>query len=226
MPGIEVPMVQELVPGRDRPVYHLCGYLSGAEDSALLAHRKLLQVPRRFGSGIAFETAEADAMLGERLLAMLRQIGFHGMFEAEFVTRAGEHLLIDLNVRPYNGMRLEAERGLHLAWYAYLEATGDVERLARELAAAREAPARDLAYCRRIEFAGVVAGQFIGGGFGLGDMRRWVRWYWRNRNQMVDPWVVPGDRRPGRARLRDELGRWRRSPKTYLGAYVRPESRW
>jgi len=223
--GIEVPMVQELVPGRDRPVYHLCGYVSAAGDSAVLAHRKLLQVPRRFGSGVCFETAPVDGALAQRLLGLLGSIGYHGMFEAEFVSRGGERFLIDLNIRPYNGMRLESERGLQLAWYAYLEALGETAQLESELAAARARTRHEeLVFCRKLDFAAMVGGQFVGGGFALRDLRRWVGWYRENRANMVDPWIVPGDRRVGPAHLRGQLAYWARSPRVFLGVYVRPES--
>jgi hypothetical protein len=224
MPGIEVPMIQELVQGRDRPVYHLCGYLSSSGSSAVLAHRKLLQVPRRFGGGIAFETAPVDTVLAEQLLNLLQSTGFHGMFEAEFVSPSGRHLLIDLNIRTYNGLRLEAERGLNLAWYAYLEAAGENDRLGEELAAAPAAADAEVVYCRKLEFAATLGGQFMGGGFGVTDVARWARWYCRNRGRMVDPWMVRGDRRAGRARLFNQLNQWRRSPRVFLGVYFRPES--
>lgn len=74
---------------------------------------------------------------------MLRAIGFHGMFEAEFIERGDERLLIDLNPRAYNGMTLEVERGLHVAWYAYLEAAGELDSFEQELAVLADWGERD-----------------------------------------------------------------------------------
>lgn len=225
MPGIDTPMVQEVVGGRDRPVYHLCGYVSGAGDWAVLAHRKLLQAPRRFGNGICFETAPVDRDLAERLVAMLRGVGHSGIFEAEFLDRDGEKLLIDLNTRAYNGMRLETERGLNLPWLAYLEATGQEDRLREELRRAGDLPQREgLAWCRKLEFAAMVSGQVVSGGLSLRNARRWIGWYRQHRRRMVDPWEGTDDPGMGRRRLLTQLRWWATNPRMFLGVYVRRES--
>jgi predicted ATP-grasp superfamily ATP-dependent carboligase len=225
LPGIDVPMVQEVVGGRDRPVYHLAGYVTGATEAALLAHRKLLQAPRRFGNGLCFETAPVDEQLAEKLVGMLRSIGYHGMFEAEFLERGKERLLIDLNTRVYNGMRLEVERGLNPAWLAYLEAIGDRGRLGEGLALASGAAEQPgLVWCRRLEFVAMVSGQFVSGGFRLRDVGCWMGWYRAHRHTMVDPWQSAGDRRLGRRRLLHQLKWWAKSPRQFAGVYVRRES--
>ena len=225
IPEIAVPIVQEFIGRRDRPVYHLCGYLSGDGESAVLAHRKLLQFPRRFGNGLCFETAPVDHALAEQLVAMLRVIGFSGIFEAEFVERPEERLLIDLNPRSYNGLTLESARGLHLAWYAYLEASGEHDRLRDELRDARSrGEGTQMIWCRKLEFWAMVVGQTAGRGFSLAQTRRWTAWYWRNRGRMFDPYVSPGDRAVGRARLRRQLGLWAHRPRQFLGVYARPET--
>lgn len=74
------------------------------------AHVKLLQYPLRFSSGYCFESAEVDSRLAGDHGALLASIEFHGIFEAEFVARDGELLLINLNPRSYDGISLEVAR--------------------------------------------------------------------------------------------------------------------
>ncbi|MBK7328021.1 MAG: hypothetical protein IPI85_02670 [Dehalococcoidia bacterium] len=223
-PDVRLPLVQEAIGGRDRRIYHIAGYLSQSGTWAALAHRKLLQFPRRFGNGLCFETASLDVALAERLVEMLRAIGFHGMFEAEFIERGDERLLIDLNPRAYNGMTLEVERGLHVAWYAYLEAAGELDLLDRELGKAHQLEDRQFTWCRKLEFGAMLASQLASGGFTPREASRWVGWYRRNRGRMLDPFVIQGDRRVGRARLRFQLSDWVRHPRRFVGTYARRES--
>jgi hypothetical protein len=147
------------------------------------------------------------------------------MFEAEFLERGPERLLIDLNTRVYNGMRLEVERGLNPAWLAYLEAIGDRARLKEELASAADATEQPgLAWCRRLEFAAMVSGQLVSGGFRLRDVVRWIGWYRAHRHRMVDPWQSAVDPRLGPRRLWQQLKWWAQNPRQFAGVYVRRES--
>ena len=77
----------------------------------------------------------ADVEAG--LVRLFRAVGFHGVFDAEFIEDGGRHLLIDVNPRFYNHMAFEVDRGLPLPWLAYLGAVGDGEGLRAAVASAR-----------------------------------------------------------------------------------------
>ncbi len=225
-PSAATPLVQEFIGGRDRPIYHISGFLNDLGEWAALGHRKLLQFPRRFGSGICMESAPLDEELAAQLMAMLRSLGFSGMFEAEFIERGDERLLIDLNPRSYNGMCLDLARGLAPAWWSYLQATNASEQLSSEMRRFRESshPSEHFAFCRRLEFAAMLVGQTASGGFNPKESLNWAKWYWRNRKRMIDPFSASDDRKVGRARLVRQLDRWRKKPRQFLGTYVRGES--
>lgn len=224
-PEISVPLVQESIGGPDRPIINMSGFLDRDGEWAALAHRKLLQFPRRYGNGICFEPVSLDEALAGRLIGMLRAIGFTGIFEAEFIEQGEERLLIDLNPRAFNGMALSLARGLSPTWWSYLVAKGDGARAKQEMSAMRiREPRTDLVYCRKLEFAATLAGQSVSWGFSPRQLVQWGRWYLQNRSAMIDPFVAEDDPRIGRARLRTQLNRWRKHPRDFLGTYVRRES--
>lgn len=215
------PIVQEFVIRPGHEVYHLVGYRSRDGESVVAAHRKVLQVPLRFGNGLCFESAEVDHGLARKLDGLLSAVGFHGIFEAEYVERDGQKLLIDLNPRPYNGLSLETRRGYALPWYLYLDTIGEREALSEELAQARALRPADLVWRDSVRFWTMLAGQTLSGGMPLRETRRWLGWSRAQRGKMIDPFFCAGDRRVGVAHLRAHLRSVVTQPRAFLGTYFR-----
>jgi predicted ATP-grasp superfamily ATP-dependent carboligase len=215
------PLIQEFIARPGHEVYHLVGYRSKAGESVIAAHRKLLQYPLRFGSGLCFETAEVDGRAADKLERLLGGIGFHGIFEAEYVERDGELLLIDLNPRAYNGMSLETRRGFDLPWYLYLDALGESALLSEELATARALPFTRMVWRDSVRFWTMLAGQTLSGGLSLRETRRWIAWARANRGGIMDPYFVADDKRAGFGFIRDFVGDAFTEPRAFVGNYVR-----
>ena len=220
-PTLVHPVIQEYIRRPGNEVYHLAGYRSRDGDSVFAAHRKLLQHPRRFGNAACMESEEVDSDLAAGLDRLLGHIGYHGIFEAEFVESEGRMLLIDLNPRPYNGTTLEVRRGYNLPWYAYLEAAGESSRLAAELAAARASNPPPLAWCDNLRFWSLLAGQTVSGGFSPREAAAWAGWWRGHRHVMVDLNFARGDQRAGFAAAGMFFANAIRRPRSFLGAYVR-----
>jgi D-aspartate ligase len=220
-PEAAFPLAQEYIVRPGREVRHITGYLARSGESAVRSHRKLLQEPLRFGSGVCFETTPVDEDLAARLLGLLRHIGYHGIFEAEFLQHGGEHLLIDLNVRPYNGLSLTLASGLDLVTCSYLEASGQLAALSFELEAARLTPFRSVAWCNHLALMTLLPGQLLSGGLGPGEARRHLSWAWRNRGRTVNPAVTRDDPRLAVAHLARHVLSPFVSPREFLGRYVR-----
>jgi hypothetical protein len=83
----------------------------------------MLQRPRCLGPGIVFEEAPIPASVVSGLERLLRHVGYFGVFDTEFVLDGDRVMLIDINLRLYNHMAFEIDRGLPLAWLAYLGAS-------------------------------------------------------------------------------------------------------
>jgi predicted ATP-grasp superfamily ATP-dependent carboligase len=86
--------------------------------------------PRAFGTSCVVETVD-DPTLRERALSVLADAGYHGISESEFVydTARDEHVLLDVNTRPWKWVGLPVAAGRNLPLAAYEAATGgDVSR--------------------------------------------------------------------------------------------------
>ena len=219
-PDAAFPIAQEFIRRPGHEVYHIAGYLAASGSSAVKAHRKLLQVPLRFGSGVLFETAPVNEVAAAGLLRLLAQIGYHGMFEAEFLEQNGEPLLIDLNVRPYNGMSLELAQGLDLMSLAWLEASGQCEQLEAELAAARAAPLREVVWADQAVLASLMAGQLLSGGMTPREAGGHLAWLWRHRSHTVSHYFSRDDLRPGFMHLLRHARSAVNRPREFAGHYL------
>jgi predicted ATP-grasp superfamily ATP-dependent carboligase len=102
---------------------------TGADPLAVVGNARVRH-PRAFGTSCLVDVVE-DASIRRQALSVLDDAGYHGISEAEFVYDAtrGEHVLLDINTRPWKWVGLPVAAGRNLPLAAY-EATvgGDVER--------------------------------------------------------------------------------------------------
>jgi predicted ATP-grasp superfamily ATP-dependent carboligase len=175
------PIVQEFRSEAAERIYNLAGFIDRSGRHVLIrASRKILQRPRRLGIGLCFESAPLDADLARGVVDLCRELGYFGIFEIEMIETSGPHprfLLIDFNPRPYSQMAFEIARGLPLPYLAYLDATGQSDALAEEVAlASREPGSSATAYAHTLLLSLVMAGQRIGRTFGGPPPEAWPSW--------------------------------------------------
>ncbi|MFC5973102.1 carboxylate--amine ligase [Halomarina salina] len=102
--------------------------------------------PRAFGTSCVVDVVE-DATVREQALSVLADAGYHGISESEFVydRERGEHVLLDVNTRPWKWIGLPVAAGRNLPLAAYEAVTdGDVERACGRERASRWVYLRDL----------------------------------------------------------------------------------
>jgi predicted ATP-grasp superfamily ATP-dependent carboligase len=211
-----LPLVQESL-GLSERIYTVDGFAdaSGAVRGAL-GCVKVLQRPRGSGPGICFEDAEVPAELAGALARMFQTVSFRGVFDAEFVEAGGRRLLIDVNPRFYNHMAFEAERGLPLAWCAYLAALGESAQLQQALESSARPHDGPRIYVHRLPMRLMVAAQSISGGLSPADRRRWRLWREQGREATTDPAGGYGDPWPAVAEVLVELRAAARHPRSWL----------
>ena len=182
-PSLGLPLVQEFRPEAASGIYNLAGFIDrSGELRVVRASRKILQRPRRLGIGLCFEVAPLDARLLDGVTRLCRELGYFGIFEIEMIESDGRFLLIDFNPRPYSQMAFEIARGVPLPLLAYLDATGQVERLRRAVgSAASEAESAADAYAHTLLLGLVVAGQRLRQPFGGAQPEPWPDWLRRHR---------------------------------------------
>lgn len=197
-PDVVKPMIQAFHHAAAEAIYSVAGFASRAGEVELRASVKILQWPRKIGTGICFGAAPLDPAVGERLAALCRKVGYHGAFEVEFIRDGDRHLLIDFNPRFYGQMGFEAARGLPMANLVHAAACGDDRKVTRLLEASRTGEERHAtAFCNRNLFELALRGQRLLGVMGRGDYRRWRAWERRHRGRREDAVWAKDDPVPG-----------------------------
>ena len=82
--------------------------------------------PRGYGTSCLVERVD-DPVVARRARTVLAETGYHGISEAEFVHDAerDEHVLLDVNTRPWKWIGLPVAAGADLPGAAYADAVGE-----------------------------------------------------------------------------------------------------
>lgn len=106
--------------------WSVASYLSpGGQARGVFTGRKLEQWPPDFGTSCLAD-AVWDPVIAAAGVAVLRELGYHGISEIEFVRDAatGALLLLDVNTRAWKWVGLPIAAGIDLPLLAYRDATG------------------------------------------------------------------------------------------------------
>lgn len=122
--GVSV-FIQEFIAGPTDHLVICAGYLSANDkDSRTFTARKRLQYPEDAGIGRIVETIDYPN-LAKRTLALLRHVGYLGIFEAEFKEDAqGAPYLIEINTRHWDQHRLGSACGVDVSTLAINDLLG------------------------------------------------------------------------------------------------------
>lgn len=191
------PMIQEYLPQASRSVVSISGFaIRSGQIIDTRASRKVLQMPAQAGVGLCFESADVDPVLVEKLSALCHSIGYHGVFEAEFIRHDGQDLLIDFNPRYFAQVGFDIARGMHLPWLAQLCATGSEDR-ACDFTQARAPAARPTYFAHGFNLRwNLLAGALLGT-ISRPQGRRWRDWLAARPDRYVDAIADANDPAPG-----------------------------
>jgi len=122
--GVRI-MGQEKVPkveGKDRS---LASYRSPDGEVLGVVGNARVRHPRGYGTSSLVERVE-DETIRARAVSVLADADYYGISEAEFVYDGdrGEHVLLDVNTRPWKWIGLPVAAGANLPVAAYADATG------------------------------------------------------------------------------------------------------
>jgi predicted ATP-grasp superfamily ATP-dependent carboligase len=124
------PMLQEFVPGGDDHLYTLGSYI-GVDGTVLgiFSGRKLRQTENGMGTARVGVSLWVDDVV-EQGLALLRELGFHGLSQVEFKrdARTGEFKLMEVNARLWQWHGLASACGVDLPVIAHHDLLGRRER--------------------------------------------------------------------------------------------------
>jgi len=222
-PGVSRATVQEYLPEASENVYGISGFIDQTgELFAARASRKVLQQPRQLGVGLCFEEAELQPDLLSKIVALCKRVGYHGIFEAEFIARDGALLLIDFNPRFYGQMAFDIARGLPQPLLAYEAAIGRRESLRHRIEAARSsAPRQGHVYCRTLELKLLLVLRRLCGRMSREESQRWWGWLAKHRGSTVDAVFDPDDRLPASIEALHHFAEYARHPRAFVRQVIR-----
>ena len=159
VPGLALPLIQAFASGAEAGVISIAGFADAQHEIlAARASRKRVLYPRSLSVGVRFAAIPLERQLLDSLGRLFAVVGFHGIFEAEFVPWQGGLALIDFNPRVYGQIGFDMARGLPLAELAYREAIGGDEAGLLRLASS---PGRDLPEAEYVNSFAVAADRFV-----------------------------------------------------------------
>jgi D-aspartate ligase len=119
-------VVQEIVGQKLSDFYSLCTYIDRRGNvTGAFVGRKIEQYPVSFGTGCLVKSEIQPAIL-KRGCALLKELSYHGISEAEFIydERDREYKLLDINTRTWKWIGLPIHCGVNLPALAYFDAIG------------------------------------------------------------------------------------------------------
>jgi len=128
-------LAQEIVGAGIDSFYSLCSYIGrDGQAKGLFVGRKLEQYPPDFGTACLVDSRYVEEIV-ERGVDILKQFGYHGISEVEFIydDKGRNFKLLDINTRVWKWIGLPIHSGIDLPWLAYADAVfGNVEAAGRQ----------------------------------------------------------------------------------------------
>lgn len=211
------PMIQEFYPQAATGIYNISGFVHRNRLRAVRAARKLLQQPRRLGTGVIFEEAPVIPELAIGLDRLVARVGYSGVFEAEFIETENGAVLIDFNPRFYNQMQFDIDRGLALPQLAYYHALGEdglLDAMCDSMSV--EPPANGAVFVDVLSLKVLLAAQRISGALSRDDRKKWTDWYAEHRDRCTHGVLDSTDRRPFLLAAAQLLARYARHPRNFV----------
>jgi len=183
---------------------------------------KVFQRLNEIGVGLCFEARRPDDDLSEATRRLCRELGYFGVFEAEFLCMDGGWALIDFNPRLFNQVGLDIHREMPLPLLACLDAFGDHHGL-------RETVGRALAYDQSqpaiiqdgFTIRAVLLAQTFAGASGRAQRSDWKSYMNKHASHAVDFAADRRDRLPALVHAASETLHGLRAIPRFLRASAR-----
>ena len=183
----------------------------------LRAARKIIQQPRRVGTGLCFEPVPVDPLLAEQTKQLCERIGYYGVFELEFILAEGKAMLIDFNGRFYHQIAFDIARGMELPVLAYAAATENQAEVTRLMTYGNSAKHADIAgFCNYFVFATMIRMQRFLRTMSHKDAARLLNWCRGSHGTMIDAVKDPLDALPAFVDTAQYLLHTLRHPRAFI----------
>ncbi len=120
-------MVQELIPDGARNLFSVGSFFKDGELLGKVVARRLRQHPMDFGHATTYAETVDIPELEEIATKILREIGYYGLSEVEFMRdqRDGKYKLLEINARPWGWHTIAIGAGVDLPYLSYRDMLGE-----------------------------------------------------------------------------------------------------
>jgi D-aspartate ligase len=215
------PLIQQYYPQAAENVYSLSGFREKTGGGVVMrAARKILQHPRRIGTGLCFEPTLVDPFLAGQTKRLCERLGYYGAFELEFILAEGRAMLIDFNGRFYHQIGFDIARGMELPALAYAAATRNQIEVDRLMTSGNSGNHADVAGFRNhFALATMVKTQRILRTMSRKEAARLLDWSRGSHGTMVDAVQDPCDALPAFVDVAHYLLHTLRHPRAFVRQY-------
>ena len=220
-PGSTMPVIQQFHHQAIENVYSLSGFREKESGGIIMrGARKVVQQPRRTGTGLCFEAAPVDPILADQARRLCERVGYYGVFEIEFVFADGKAMLIDFNGRFYHQIAFDIARGMELPALAYAAATKNHDEVARMMALGKTDNHHDIAgFCNRFVLGMMIKMQRMFRTMSSKDAARWLSWSQGSQGTIIDAVNDPHDAFPAFIEVIQRLWYAVRHPRSFVKQY-------
>lgn len=207
LPDASIPLIQHFVDIGSEGVHSVSGYIDETGELFVTRHAiKVMQRSRPAGVGICFESIPTNQALSEGVRRLCRELNFFGIFEVEFIRFNDQWAVIDFNPRLFNQVGMDAQRGMPLAFLAYLDAAGKTSELRSTVKRAQDEDVdRPTVFYDRFTLWAILFAQTLTRRISSKDRSYWRSWTERHAVHSVDFALDNSDRMPGFIHMLSEI---------------------
>ncbi|MGC2774791.1 MAG: ATP-grasp domain-containing protein [Bradyrhizobium sp.] len=206
LPDARRPLLQKFVRVSSEGVLSITGFIDrSGELFVTRAAKKVFQRSQPVGVGVCFEAEPSPKDLPELVRHLCRELGYFGLFEAEFVRFNGDWAIIDFNPRMFSQVGMDVRRGMPLPLLACLDATGDFASLAREVAQAQARDDEQAVFRDRFTLRAILLAQILTARISNQELSKWLGWMKRHAGHAVDFAADRDDLMPGIVHAMSEI---------------------
>jgi len=205
MPAASRPIIQQFVNVGREGVLSVTGFIDRTGEHFVTRNStKIFQRSRPVGIGICFEPLPQVAGLDDAIRRLCLELGYFGIFEAEFLWFNGAWAIIDFNPRLFHQVGMDIQRGMPLPILACLDALNERSAL-RTLTKRAQAEDRTAVFCDRFALRAILLAQALTARISRRDRLRWLDWMKQNASRVVDAAADTNDPMPALIHALSEL---------------------
>jgi D-aspartate ligase len=204
-----LPLLQQFVPVGREGVISVTGFIDqSAELFVTRCSSKIFQRLGSVGVGVCFESLPPIPVLSDSVRRLCVELGYCGIFEAEFVQFHNDWALIDFNPRLFSQIGMDVRRGMPLPLLACLGAAGQTSDLRDAVRDAQTAGDAPTVFCDGFTLRAILLAKTLSFQSSPAERAYWRDWRRRHVAHMVDFAFDRRDPMPGLVHALSE---------TYLG---------